>query len=232
MTNGRTKKIKAVVFDMDGVLLDVERYNETSKKVAVSSWNVVFDRLNIYHEHERLKEMFIKGIFPSYMEWTNEACRVLQRHGLTKHKFIDIINKRHLMNGAKETLKELKRRGYKTAVITGSFENLARRVGKILSLDYAIGHCKLVFDKNGNLKEWFLIPCDYEGKLMYFNKLAQRMGLNPSECAFVGDEVNDIPIFEEAGLSIAFNCNKDEVNKRANIVIGKKDLREILKFFP
>ena len=217
---------------MDGVLIDVTGYNENGKKVAISTWNAVFDYAGIYHEHERLKELFIKGDFPSYMEWTDEACRVLQKHGLTKDKFIEIINSRPLMNGAEETLRELKKRGYKTAVITGSFKALAERVKELLGLDYIIAHCELIFDENGNLKEWKLIPCDFEGKVEYFNKLAKELGLNPSECAYIGDEVNDIPIFSKAGLSIAFNCRKEEVKKVANIVIDKKDLKEILQYFP
>lgn len=225
-------KIKLIFFDMDGVLVDVAGYNENGKRVAISTWNAVFDYAGIYHEHERLKEMFINGEFPSYMEWTDEACRVLQKNGLNKNKFIEIINSKPLMNGAEQAFNELKKRGYKTAVITGSFKALAQRTQKLLGLDYIIGHCDLIFDENGKLKEWQLIPCDFEGKIEYFNKLAKELNLKLSECAYVGDEVNDIPIFGKAALSIAFNCHKKEVKKAAHIVIDKKDLKEILQYFP
>lgn len=226
------KQIKLVFFDMDGVLVDVVGYAENGKKVAISTWNAMFDYIGIYHEHERLKELFIKGNFPSYMEWTNEACKVLQKYGLTRDKFIEFINNRPLINGTKETLQELKNRGYKTAVITGSFKALAKRMQELLALDYIIAHCELIFDENGNLKEWQLIPCDYKGKVEYFSEQAKQLSLNPSECAYVGDEVNDIPIFRKAGLSIAFNCHKEEVKKVTSLVIDKKDLREILQYFP
>ncbi len=113
------KKIKMIFFNMDGVLFHIEGYNENGKKVAISTWNILFDYLGIYNEHERLKEMFIRGQLPSYMEWTDEACRVLQKYNITKNKFMEIINDRLLMKGARETLKELKKRGYKTAVIIG-----------------------------------------------------------------------------------------------------------------
>jgi phosphoserine phosphatase len=226
------KQIKLVCFDMDGVLFDVEGYNESGKKVAISTWNVVFDSIGIYHEHERLKEMFIKGYFSSYMEWTNEACKVLQKHGLTRAKFMEIINNRPLMKGAEEALKELKKRGYKTAVITGSFEALARRAKNLLDLDYTISHCKLIFDEYGNLKKWQLIDCDFEGKLRHLEKLAKRLNLDLPECAYIGDEINDIPIFRKVGLSIAFNCHKEEVKKAVNVTIDRKDLREVLRYFP
>lgn len=225
-------QIKMVFFDMDGVLFDVAGYNENGKKVAISTWNAVFDALGIYHEHERLKKMFVKGEFPSYMEWTDEACKVLQKNRLTEDKFKQIINSRPLMVGAEETSKELKNRGYKTAVITGSFEALALRAKELLSLDCAIGHCRLNFDETGDLKNWDLIPCDFDGKIAYFKKIADEIGINYSKCAYIGDEVNDIPIFKEVSLSIAFNCFKKEVKKAAGIVIEKKDLKEILKYFP
>ncbi len=217
---------------MDGVLVDIMGYNENGKKVAISTWNAVFDKAGIYHEHERLKELFVKGDFPTYMEWTDEACRVLQKYGLTRDKFMEIINSRPLMNGAEETLRELKKREYKTAVITGSFKALAKRTKELLGLDYISAHCDLIFNENGNLKEWQLIPCDFEGKVEYFNKQAKELKLNTPECAYIGDEVNDMPIFGKAGLSIAFNCQKEEVKKAASIVIDKKDLREVLQYFP
>ena len=217
---------------MDGVIIDVSGYNENGKKVAVSTWNAVFDQAGIYPEHERLKELFIKGDFASYMEWTDEACRVLQKNGLTRNKFMEIIDSRPLMNGAEETFKTLRARGYKTAVITGSFKALAERIKKLFGLDYIIAHCEFIFGEEEKPKDWRLIPCDFQGKVDYFNKQAKELNLVPSECAYVGDEVNDIPIFGKAGLSIAFNCHKEQVKKAAHVVIDKKDLREILRYFP
>jgi phosphoserine phosphatase len=225
-------RIKLVFFDADGVLFDTAGYRENNRKIALSTWNVVFQELGIYPEHERLKEMYLKGIFPTYMEWTDEACKVLQQNGLTRDKFLQIINSRPLMNGAIETFKELRNRGYKTATITGSFEALALRAKELLNLDYAVGHCRLNFDESGKLKSWDLVPCDFEGKCVYFRKIADEEGVSYSECAYVGDEVNDIPIFREVGLSIAFNTTKEEVRKAAHVTIDKKDLKEILKYFP
>jgi phosphoserine phosphatase len=230
MKNIDKSQIKMVFFDADGVLLDITGYNENGKKVAISTWNYLFDKLGIYSEHERLKELFIKGNFPSYMEWTDEACRVFQKHGLKEQKFMEIINAKPLMEGAEETLSQLKKKGYITALLSGSFKALAERAQKLLGLDYIIAHCELIFDEEGNLKRWQLIPCDYEGKTEYFNKLIKELNLSPDQCAYIGDEVNDIPIFKEAGLSIAFNCSKEDVKKAADIVIDKKDLREILLY--
>ncbi len=231
MSRGQ-KGIGMVFFDVDGVLFDVPEYEESGEKVAVSTWNAIFDKLGIYHEHERLKEMFISGRFPSYMEWTDEACKVLQQHGLTRKIFMEVINGRPPMRGAGEALQELKRRGYKTAVITGSFKALAMRAQKLFGIDHVVAHCELIFGKNGKLEGWKLTPCDYQEKALYFKEIAKKFGLSPSQCAYVGDDVNDIPIFREAGFTISFNSRKGSVKKAAHVVIDEKDLRKILPYFP
>lgn len=223
-----TLPYKQVFFDGDGVLFDTPNYEESNRKIALSSWNVVFHEMGIYHEHERLKEKYVRGEFPSYMEWTDEAVRVLQRNGLTGEQFMRIMEARPLMNGARKTIEALRERGVKTAVITGSFEELASRAKRDLGLDYAVGHCRLIFGKDGLLKSWKLTPCDFDGKVAYFRKIADEAGVSYSECAYVGDNINDVAIFREAGLAIAFNAEKEEVRQAADVVIEKKDLREIL----
>lgn len=70
---------------------------------------------------------------------------------------------------------------------------------------------------------------DYEGKTDAFLQMAKRDGVAPSECVYIGDEVNDIPIFQKVGLAIAFNCNKQEVKNAANVIVDSNDLRLIVK---
>lgn len=219
-----------VFFDMDGVLVDVSNYEEIGEKVAVSTWHVVFDALGIIDEHQRLKAKFKAGEFPSYMEWTDEACRVLQRQDLTKETFLNIIRSQSFIAGATETIRTLKERGYQTAVITGSFNVLAERVQSEMGIDDVVAHCNLEFDDEGKLNGWKLTPCDYEGKVGAFLGLARKHGADPAECVYIGDEVNDIPIFQKAGLAIAFNCNKEVVKKAAHVVVDSKDLRGVLEY--
>src|ERR1700683_5452553 len=222
-----TGPIRFVFFDLDGVLFD-PGYREQGAKVGVSTWRALFDGLGITAEHTRLKQAFTNGHFPGYMEWTDEACRVLQQYGLTEQVFMAVLEGIKPMPGARATFAELKRRGYSTGIITGSFKYLADRAGDLLGIDHLVAHCDLSFDPEGRLDGWYLTPCDYEGKSDYFHRLARDAGLTPEQCAYVGDEVNDVTLFAEAGLSIAFNAHKQAVREGAGVVIDQPDLRDIL----
>ena len=69
-----------------------------------------------------------------------------------------------------------------------------------------------------------------DAKALALKKIADREKISLKECVFVGDYLNDMKIIQEAGLGIAFNCTHEDLRKVADVVIEKKDLREILKF--
>lgn len=219
--------MKLICFDMEGVLFDIP-FNDDDK-IEANTWSILFNELGIPHEHKRLKRMFTRGQFSSYMDWTNEACKVLKKYGLTKDLFVSVINSRPLMEGAKETLQKLKEYGHKTATITGSFKALAMRAKNVLDLDYVIAHCELIFNDKGKLEDWKLIPCDFEGKVVYLRRLLRKLDIKPTQTIYIGNGINDLAIFKEV-LSIAFNASCEAVKKSADIVINEKDLRKILHY--
>jgi phosphoserine phosphatase len=55
--------------------------------------------------------------------------------------------------------------------------------------------------------------------------------VNAEESAAVGDGANDVSMLEEAGLGIAFNA-KPVLKEKADVVVEKRDLRELLEIFP
>lgn len=94
-----------VLFDLDGVIFE-KPWDNASDRVSVSTWDLLFKKLNEYDEHERLKNMFINGVF-EYDAWTRKACRFLQTKGLSKQMFYEVIDSRRYNPGVKETLKTL-----------------------------------------------------------------------------------------------------------------------------
>jgi len=221
---------KLVVFDLDGVLYQKPWHEIDDEKVAVSTWDILFQELGptMYEMHEKLKNSFKTGLFKDYMEWTYRACGVLQSC-LTKDKFEEVINKRQLMLGAVELFEELLKNNVKTALVSGSFEALAQRAAKELGgINHILAHCKLNFDSRGLLESWNLKQTDYKDKVALVEKLAEDYKISIDKCAYVGDDVNDSEVFKKVGLAIAFNCAKPQVRAFAHVVIKSQDLRDII----
>lgn len=223
-------KFKIVIFDLDGVIFSKPWHSDT-EEVAVSSWDVLFKKLGIYDLHERLKRMFVEKRFKSYMDWTDAACCLLKASGLTKKTFEEIIEERPFITGARETLKILNQNGTITGIVSGSFEELGLRLKREVGMNHILAHCRLEFDeKTGLLSNWKLFGTDWEDKIKFVKYIINLHKVNLNECAYVGDDVNDIPVLKKVGLSIAFNADKKIVKETAKVVIKKKDLREILPY--
>lgn len=227
-------KIKLIFFDMEGVIFE-SGIVENRKDLAASVWSVIGNELGkeAHAEEEVGKEKWMNGGFNNYIEWMEYTIAIHKKYGLTKEIFDQIINKVQYMPGVIETFEELKKKGYKTVMISGGFKNLANRAIRDLGLDHTFAACEYFFDtSSGRLVNWNMIPCDYEGKVDFMRLMMREYGLHPSECSFVGDGVNDIPLAKEVGMSIAFNGRKElqEVTTHS-INQDKKDMKAILKFF-
>ena len=78
------------------------------------------------------------------------------------------------------------------------------------------------------------IPLIYQGeknKLKVFEALATKLGLDMSSCAYVGDELIDLPVMTRCGLSICVSSAPSLVKKHAhyvtNLECGHGAVREI-----
>ncbi len=71
-------------------------------------------------------------------------------------------------------------------------------------------------------------------KLARFEELAGRLGLEPSQCAFVGDDLPDLPVMRRCGLAVAVANAVPEVKAVAHHVTaargGEGAVREFCEF--
>jgi phosphoserine phosphatase len=199
---------------MDGVLADIN-----------SSWQFVHQAFNVNNQ-DNLKE-YLDGKI-DYAEFMR---RDIQLWGNVNIKIIkDILVKIPLMKGARSTIKQLRNAGYKTAIISAGISILAERIQNQLGINYAFAN-RLVANEDGMLTGEGEEVVNLLNKIAILRKLASREHTAPRCCAVVGDSEYDIPLFKEAGLSIAFNTNDKQVKELANVVIEDKDLRKILPHF-
>jgi len=214
---------KLVCFDLDGTLVDD----------TIFIWQTIHEYFKTDpKQRKEMAENFLSGKI-TYSEWADWEVKTWIKVGANKEKMLDSIHQLSLMNGAVETLEELKRRGYKLAIISGSLNFVVEKIipdYKNIFNDILIN--ELFFDDSGKITGSKFTEYDMEKKADGLKYIAEKEGISTKECIFIGDHNNDLEIAQEAGLSIAFNSKSEKLNAIASHVIIKKDLKEILKIIP
>ena len=213
-------KYKLVCFDVDGTLIDNLKF----------SWQLFHDYFQTdEHRREDARNNFLNGKI-SYMEWAMHDINMWKEKNAKKEDFFRALDSLKLMEGAMETLNELKRNGLKLAIISGSLNILLEKFipgyNKIFD-DVFLS--RIYFDEKGFISKIEPTEFDMIRKADALKQIAEREKISLKECVFVGDYLNDIKVLQDAGLGIAFNCEHEKVREAADVVIEKKDLREILK---
>ena len=206
--------IKLIAFDLDNVLIDGEAIDEIGKLMGVEA------------EISKITKKAMEGDL-DFETALNERVALLK--GASVENIKEVVSKIPLMQGAEETIAELKKRGYKIATITGSFEIIANRMKNDLGLDYAFSN--VLHEEEGKLTGEVSGPLVKGSKAEVLKEIMEMEKVKAEESAAVGDGANDVSMLEEAGLGIAFNA-KPVLKEKADVVVEKRDLRELLEIFP
>jgi len=225
--------IELIIFDMEGTIY--KKAVHSTNGIAPSIWTRLAEHLgeDAYREEEATKAKWNRGGYSGYVEWMEDTIRIHQKYGLDRQFFEEVTSSVEYHPGVKETFSELKKRGIRTALVSGGFKAQADRALMDLKIDHAFAACEYLWDKDGRLVHWNLLPCDYEGKLDFVQLIMREHGLSREECAFVGDGKNDIALARAVGRSIAFNASPElqEISTYSiNQKPGKEDFRAILDF--
>lgn len=228
------RKIKLIFFDMEGTIFK-KVIEFTKGNTAPSAWTLIAQHLGekALKEEDKTKDKWTAGKYKGYVEWMEDTIRIHKKYNLTRDFFNKVMGSVKYHKGVKETFKDLKKRGYITAIISGGFKAQSDRAQRDLKVNHAFAACEYFWNKNGKLLHWNLLPCDYEGKIDFMKLIMKEHGLSPEECAFIGDGKNDVFLAKEVGTSIAFNA-AEELQRVSTYNInqpqGKEDFRAILKY--
>lgn len=210
-TDNSEARIKLVVFDMDSTLIDAETIDELAEAAGVG------DKV------AAITEQAMHGKL-DYSEALIERVRLLE--GLTIEKAHEALDRMPFMPGAKELIKYLKSRGYRTAMISGGFTLAADRVGEALGMDHVVSNELLI--NNDHITGEVTGPLTGEGsKELVLEEISGEYGIEPEECIVIGDGANDICIFKRARYAIAFN-SKPILHEHADVVITEKNLEAVI----
>ncbi|MEK6983625.1 MAG: HAD-IB family phosphatase [Nanoarchaeota archaeon] len=212
---------KLVCFDVDGTLVDNTK----------SSWQIFHDYFQTdKHRRDDAKNAFFNGKI-TYVQWAEHDISLWREKDAKKSDFWRAMESLRLMNGALETLGELKKGKFRLAIISGSMNILLEKL--LPNYKEIFDHVfisRIHFAEDGTISKVEATEYDVDAKPLALREIAAREMISIQECVFVGDYLNDMKIIQKAGLGIAFNCIHDELKKAADVVIEKKDLREILKY--
>lgn len=204
--------MKLAVFDFDSTLMDGETLEFLAKefnlqdKVAAITKEAMEGKIDFF-------ESLIK--------------RVALLKGLEQAKVEKICRELPLMNGAKETITELKKAGYKTVCFSGGFKSATIPAREYLGLDADFSN--ILHFKDGKMTGLVggeMMFSTSKGEMLV--TLQRLLGVTEENTVAVGDGANDLSMFKHAAKRVAF-CSKPVLREAANIIIAEKDLTQLLQ---
>ena len=152
--------------------------------------------------------------------------RVSLLKGLPESVIEEVREEITLTNGASELISELQSQGPTVAVVAGGFTKVIAPLMASLKIENYLANTLGV--EEGTLTGQVVGEIiDRQAKATYLVKLKDL--LNPIQTIAIGDGANDIDMLIAADIGIAF-CAKDALNDVADVVIKKRDLREISNY--
>ena len=207
--------LRFAVFDMDGTLVDVS-----------SSWAAV---------HAHFGEQNAEGLRRFLADEIDDEAfirsdiEIWRRHlpAIGIGDLEAILDRVPLMPGAQELFRGLRRRGVRTAIVSGGIDLLARRIARELGIDLALANgFRLASD--GRLTGDGIVRVPIHGKEQVLAQLQGQLGFAPEETASVGNSAIDVGLFRRSRLGVAFLPEDEAIRRGADRLVEERDLRRVL----
>lgn len=200
--------IKAVIFDLDGVLVSTDEYHYQSWQRLCDEEGFTFFNHEFNHKFRGVARMKCVDIL---LEAAGKECTVEEKIEIAERKnryfneLLEKVTEKELLPGALETLQELKRRNIKTAVASNS-KNATPIIEKVHIAQY-LDAIVDGYDITNNKPhpEPFLLA-------------AQRLQVEPPYCLVVEDAVAGVIAAQAAGMKVLGIGERDYLPNAPHIV--------------
>ena len=211
-------KYKLVMFDMDGTLLKERTiFTLAEKKGFKQELLDILENETYNYVKTRKIASFLKGMLVS--------------------EFLDVIKSMPLSDYVVEVINELKNRGIKMSIVSNSYDLAIEDLRRRLGIDFGFGNHLIIRDDviTGEIEFHNKKPVPKKDccrsysvcKRDVLEYLCAKLSLSKNEVVTVGDGKIDVFMFQEAGLSAAYNAPRN-VQEYADVSIS--DMRELLKY--
>lgn len=204
-----------VAMDMDSTLLAIESIDE------------VADMNGIKPQVAEITQRTMRGeiVFEDSLRQRTALLR-----GLNEGALEDVYNQRVRLNpGGEKMLRQMKKAGVKTMVISGGFTFFTDRIKTKLGFDYTAANTLEIVD--GKLTGSVLGKIiGAEGKAEALIKVRHELGLRKDQVIAIGDGANDLKMLAEAGVSIAYHA-KPIVQANATYALNHVGLDGVVNLF-
>jgi len=209
--NAFRRNRRLVAFDMDSTLIRVEVIDELAKAWGVGA------------EVSAITESAMRGEL-DFRQSLKKRLSLLK--GMPVEALDQVAAHIPLNDGAEKLVRNLKRFGYKTAVISGGFTFFGEKLQAKLGIDYV--HANVLKIEDGRLTgEVDGEVVDARRKAQLLESIAASENISLLQTIAVGDGANDLPMLNLAGLGIAFRA-KPVVKEGAGHAITTLGLDAVL----
>ena len=206
-----SRKYRLACFDMDSTLIQAEVIDELAKHAGVGD------------QVAKITESAMQGEIDFNESFTQ---RMALLRGLSESVLEQVAEQLVIMDGAQTLIKNLKAKGYKTAILSGGFNYFAKFLQAKLGFDYI--HANTLEIENSELTGRVIQPVvNGERKALLLKQIAQELDIPLQQTIAVGDGANDLPMLDLAGLGIAFRA-KPVVRASAQYSISTHGLDSVL----
>ncbi|MBQ8468782.1 MAG: HAD-IB family phosphatase [Clostridia bacterium] len=211
--------MKAVFFDFDGTLT----------LTSLNFWKKMWLALG----YDIKEGSYYKNLFHSAMsgklthqQWVDKCCAKFQDGGLTKDMLIDLAKTIDMIDGVEETMKELKKRGFRLFIVSGNVRQVIdENLGDLTNYFDGIYANDFVFNDDGSLNHIVGTKYDNEGKARLIKLMSEITESPISNFWFVGNGGNDEWVYTTGCKTLLINPY--DTKQHDNTSVWHKQLKKV-----